>query len=424
MKRNIITVSFTILSILLVFWIVTESTAANPGNNCCGEADYGSCTTDGDWIDGYIACSNGQCSKCAGASWHSCNYDGNCGPGEDHVVCPNDCDQYGRSTGSSSTDNYTNSGSNQCSCADWNYNGCGRGCTFPGGKDCSGTAKANPGRVVVQWCSSVNNATCRVDPPSGCNCIVGNNSGMNIGDCGTCGNKAWRWNPEQTPPPSQPTPVPTQPTLPPPPLPGCPCVRTYTNPSESPYYNPQTKQTFPDVPISHQYFEYIQCLECDNVVHGYSNWTFKPEQPITRAEMAKIIENGFRIPENLGCTPFRDVHYGTVFYHYITTLKCWGISNGYSDGTYRPQYYITRAEAVKLIVLAARRAKADPNFLANRANHQVFYDVPTNHVHFQYINALYSNNVRDPNYSQYFRPENYITRAEMSLYVDIARRYM
>lgn len=35
-------------------------------DSCCGQSDYGVCTTEQDWVDGYYACQDGDCDSCAG----------------------------------------------------------------------------------------------------------------------------------------------------------------------------------------------------------------------------------------------------------------------------------------------------------------------------------------------------------------------
>lgn len=201
-------------------------------------------------------------------------------------------------------------------------------------------------------------------------------------------------------------------------------------PTPPPPVNPECRragvyQTFPDVPASNPYFTNIQNLECENVVHGYTDGTFKPTRPITRGEMAKIIENGYRFPENTRCLGFNDVPRTNKFYVYIMTLKCTGVIGGYSDGTFRPDALVTREEAMKFIVNGSRKVQNDSSFLVNSRYDQVFNDVPSSNKFFDFINATYSNAIIDPNYPYgEFRPSHYMNRQEMSFYVDNVRLKM
>lgn len=70
---------------------IDDSSAAE--NNCC--ADEACSNYNGDFNAGYFACVNGECDKCAGGSRGECNENFICGPGENHVNCPIDCDVKG-----------------------------------------------------------------------------------------------------------------------------------------------------------------------------------------------------------------------------------------------------------------------------------------------------------------------------------------
>ncbi|MCA9385848.1 S-layer homology domain-containing protein [Candidatus Dojkabacteria bacterium] len=203
------------------------------------------------------------------------------------------------------------------------------------------------------------------------------------------------------------------------PVSGPTCQRICTDINNCPFYNPTTQQTFPDVPASNPYFPHIQNLECENVIHGYSDGTFKPYQPITRGEMAKIIENGYRFPENTNCGGFTDVPTSNKFYVEIMTLKCNGVISGYSDNSFRTDTLVTRAEAMKFIINGARVALGNPNFVPQTIYNQVYTDVPSYHPFSMYIMSSYSNGITDPNYpSNQYRPDNLMVRQEMALYVD------
>ncbi len=116
------------------------------------------------------------------------------------------------------------------------------------------------------------------------------------------------------------------------------------------------RQSFPDVSSSHTFYDYIEYLKENDIVSGYSNGNFGPEDNITRGQMAKIIINGLGV-QGLVCeynaTPyFPDVPTDHTFYNEIQCLKDFGITSGYSDGTYKPDDNITRGQMSKFIVLA------------------------------------------------------------------------
>lgn len=82
-------------------------------------------------------------------------------------------------------------------------------------------------------------------------------------------------------------------------------------------------------------------------IKGYEDGTFRPSNPITRAELATIISK-FVNPETNNSYDFRDTdgHWAEL---YIGAAVNSGLLSGYEDGTFRPDNRITRAEAVTII---------------------------------------------------------------------------
>ena len=70
---------------------------------------------------------------------------------------------------------------------------------------------------------------------------------------------------------------------------------------------------------------------------------------MTRAEAAKLLATGIGLELTEGDN-FLDVPNGRWFTKYVSALKVEGIASGYKDGTFHPGEYLTRAEAIKMIV--------------------------------------------------------------------------
>lgn len=85
-------------------------------------------------------------------------------------------------------------------------------------------------------------------------------------------------------------------------------------------------------------------------ISGYSDGTFRPKQSITRAEVATIFAKILNLKiNNPGDQVFTDVgsdHWG---YSYIQAMYTTGIFSGYSDGSFDPSSPITRAEIAQVI---------------------------------------------------------------------------
>ncbi|MGG6314288.1 S-layer homology domain-containing protein [Paenibacillus macerans] len=93
--------------------------------------------------------------------------------------------------------------------------------------------------------------------------------------------------------------------------------------------------------------KYISTMENAGVVTGYPNGTFKPGQYITRAEFAAIASRFDKLDERQNGM-FSDIQ-GHWAEKYIASAANKGWINGYTDGTFKPDQYITRAEAAKFI---------------------------------------------------------------------------
>lgn len=113
---------------------------------------------------------------------------------------------------------------------------------------------------------------------------------------------------------------------------------------------------FRDVPTSHPYATAIGELQSEQIVRGYPDGTFKPDNPINRAEFLKIIIESQKQSGGQGaaapCTPsgmLSDVANDAWYASYVCEAQRSGIISGYPDGTFRPSNRITFAEAAKII---------------------------------------------------------------------------
>ena len=112
--------------------------------------------------------------------------------------------------------------------------------------------------------------------------------------------------------------------------------------------NKKSGKTFKDT-STHWAKDEIDIAVTYGVINGYPDNTFKPNEPITREQAAKIISNYKKI---------EDDNYDKLNkYKDATNVSTWaknsvegvleqGYMNGYSDNTFRPKNNITRAEAV------------------------------------------------------------------------------
>lgn len=107
------------------------------------------------------------------------------------------------------------------------------------------------------------------------------------------------------------------------------------------------KKYYTDVERTYWGFKEISYLSEFGILSGYSDGTFRPNNKITRAEFVKIAESFEALM--WGLSPYKDVDGGHWAFRYIVSSAAKGWINGYLDGTFRPDSYITRAEAVTIV---------------------------------------------------------------------------
>ena len=139
-------------------------------------------------------------------------------------------------------------------------------------------------------------------------------------------------------------------------------------------------KSYSDVPEGAWYFVAVGTLGGWRVINGYEDGTFRPETPITRAELvtAAVKLTGIDISEAAECS-FTDVSTTHLDYGYIAAAVNAGIINGYADGSFRPEKSVTRAEAVTIINRALGRDGISEG--------NAFSDVPQSHWAYEAITA-------------------------------------
>lgn len=100
--------------------------------------------------------------------------------------------------------------------------------------------------------------------------------------------------------------------------------------------------------LSHWAEKSIGSMASKDVVRGYADGTFKPENRVTRAEFAKLVVTAMELDIESYEGGFGDLE-GHWAADYIQTAKSSGIINGYEDGTFKPDGEITRAEMAAML---------------------------------------------------------------------------
>jgi hypothetical protein len=142
-------------------------------------------------------------------------------------------------------------------------------------------------------------------------------------------------------------------------------------------------------------------------ISGYTDGTFKPNQNITRAEFAKmvVLAMGWAL-EDTSHASFSDCTSDNWAFRYIGTAKAHGVLTGYPDGTFRPKYTITRAEIAKIVAL----------ILSLKRGTSELTDID-GHWAREYINSCASGGIITGYTDRSFRPSNLATRSEAAYMV-------
>ena len=118
-----------------------------------------------------------------------------------------------------------------------------------------------------------------------------------------------------------------------------------------PEFTAAQAKDFTDVPVNHTFFQPISWAKETKVSTGYTDGSFKPGREVTRGEFASFLYRA--VVENRGdqasADSFDDVPAGSAHRVAIEWLQREGLSTGYVDGTFRPTQPITRAEVAALM---------------------------------------------------------------------------
>lgn len=150
--------------------------------------------------------------------------------------------------------------------------------------------------------------------------------------------------------------------------------------------------SFSDVSSDAWYAEAVNTLALLGIVTGEGNDRYAPDRSISRAEFTAIAMR-FADLATGGENVFSDVAENTWYYDYVVGSIQYGWINGYSDGTFRPENTITRAEVTTIVNRMLGRS-ADRTFIAEHADElRSFSDVTTSH--WSYYAVMEATNAHD-----------------------------
>ncbi|HYO50840.1 MAG TPA: S-layer homology domain-containing protein, partial [Chloroflexia bacterium] len=194
----------------------------------------------------------------------------------------------------------------------------------------------------------------------------------------------------------------------------------------------QCSLSFIDVPSTSTFYANIRCLACRGILGGYADGTFRPNNDITRGQIAKVVSNAAGFNEDPGTQIYEDVPATDAFYAWINRLSMRGHMGGYPCGTtpsepcgagnkpyFRPTSSATRGQLAKIVASAA-------SITGTPTGHR-YADVAEDSTFYVWIEQLSSLGVMggypcgtaptepcDDQGRPYFRPFNNVTRGQAS----------
>ena len=106
---------------------------------------------------------------------------------------------------------------------------------------------------------------------------------------------------------------------------------------------------FLDVPTSSPFYRYIETAYLHNLISGYGDGNFRPNELITRGQLTKIVVTAKGWPLLKPPTPtFNDVPSDSVYFQYVETAMQHKVISGYGDGTFRLGNTATRGRYARL----------------------------------------------------------------------------
>lgn len=113
-----------------------------------------------------------------------------------------------------------------------------------------------------------------------------------------------------------------------------------------------TQPIFPDVKSDYWAQPFIQGLAEKNIVSGYPDGKFRPEQSVNRDELAAMIDKAFNRPpvrQISSGSAYKDVPQGYWAAPAIKDAYEQGLMTGYPNGVFRPNQNVSKVDAISAL---------------------------------------------------------------------------
>ncbi len=192
---------------------------------------------------------------------------------------------------------------------------------------------------------------------------------------------------------------------------GCACLADYVL--------EQGPQSYPDLPQSHWAYEAVTFLTDKKVVVGYPDGYYRPDQKVTRGEFSTMVIKALGLYEKEVPSLF---DYKDINNHWakrnIEVASYYGLMKGDPNGNFRPNDYVTRLEALSVML----NALSPQNMDTDQAKHFVsiykdYSEIPDWGLiasgQAQMLGLVYNT----PGHETTLEPNRHATRGELARFV-------
>jgi S-layer homology domain len=113
---------------------------------------------------------------------------------------------------------------------------------------------------------------------------------------------------------------------------------------------PAAVESFPDVPPDYWARPFVEALAKRGIAVGSPDGSFRPDEPVTRAEFAALLQKSFDQQESQGTIAFTDVPADFWATPSIDAAVRQGFLKGYPSGDFQPNKQISRLEVLLSLV--------------------------------------------------------------------------
>ncbi|MBB6446058.1 S-layer homology domain-containing protein [Bacillus benzoevorans] len=165
---------------------------------------------------------------------------------------------------------------------------------------------------------------------------------------------------------------------------------------------------FKDIDSKHPFYDEMIYLKNEGIISGFTDGTFRPDERVTRANVAVMLGKALKLNGAKKPTPFKDVPSSHQASGYISSAVDAGIISGYSDGTFRPNEIVYRGQ---MAIFLARAFHLEVEAVVP------FTDISSAMASYPYIKRLIAANLTAGYGDNTFRPNQKVTRAQFSAFL-------